>query len=46
MTNTVLIKPFGFVWTKPNHAPQFFWIEQHALNIQRDFGGDVVAVFK
>jgi hypothetical protein len=37
---------FGFVWTKEGHTPLFFWTEQPAKDIQKQFGGEVVAVYK
>jgi hypothetical protein len=40
------MKPYGYVWTKENHSPMFFWTEGQAKEIQRDFGGEVVPVYK
>ena len=40
------MKPYGYVWTKENHSPMFFWAEGQAKEIQRDFGGEVVPVYK
>ena len=40
------MKPYGYVWTKENHSPMFFWTERGAKDVQRDFGGEVVPVYK
>jgi len=40
------MKPYGYVWTKDKHEPKFFWIESHAKDVQKQFGGEVVAVYK
>jgi len=40
------MKLYGYVWTKDKHEPKFFWIEGHAKDVQKQFGGDVVAVYK
>jgi hypothetical protein len=40
------MKPFGFVWIKDKHEPKFFWTENHAKDIQKQFGGEVIAVYK
>jgi hypothetical protein len=40
------MKPYGYVWTKQNHEPKLFWIESHAKDVQKQFGGEVVAVYK
>lgn len=40
------MKLYGYVWTKNNHSPMFFWTERGARDVQRDFGGEVVAVYK
>ena len=40
------MKPYGYVWTKNQHEPKFFWTENPAKEIQRQFGGEIVAVFR
>jgi len=40
------MKPYGYVWVKDKHSPQFFWIEREAIDVQKQFGGEVVAVYK
>jgi hypothetical protein len=40
------MKPFGYVWMKDKHEPKFFWTENPAKEIQRQFGGEIVAVFR
>jgi hypothetical protein len=40
------MKPFGYVWVKENHEAKFFWTEFPAREIQKSFGGEVVAVYK
>ena len=40
------MKIFGYVWTKDKHEPKFFWTENPAKEIQKQFGGEVVAVYK
>jgi hypothetical protein len=40
------MKLYGYVWTKNNHEPKFFWTEHEAADVQKDFGGEVVPVYK
>jgi hypothetical protein len=40
------MKLYGYVWTKDKHEPKFFWTESPAKEIQKSFGGEVVAVYK
>jgi hypothetical protein len=40
------MKPYGYVWVKENHEVKFFWTESPAREIQKSFGGEVVAVYK
>ena len=40
------MKPFGYVWVKENHEAKFFLKEQPAKEIQKNFGGEIVAVYK
>jgi hypothetical protein len=40
------MKLYGYVWTKENHSPKFFWFESEARDVQKDFGGEVVPVYK
>jgi hypothetical protein len=40
------MKPFGYVWFKENHEAKFFWTESPAKEIQKNFGGEIVAVYK
>jgi len=40
------MKPYGYVWAKDNHEPKFFWTERDAMDVQKDFGGEVVPVYK
>ena len=40
------MKLYGFVWVKDQHEPKFFWTEQPAREIQKNFDGEVVAVYK
>lgn len=40
------MKLYGFVWVKDQHEPKFFWTEQPARKIQKNFGGEVVVVYK
>ena len=40
------MKLYGYVWTKEKHSPLFFWTEGPAKEIQRSFGGEIVAVYK
>ena len=40
------MKPYGYIWTKDKHEARFFWTEREATDVQRDFGGEVVPVYK
>lgn len=40
------MKLYGFVWVKDKHEPKFFWAELPAREVQKSFGGEVVAVYK
>ena len=40
------MKLYGYVWTKDNHEAKFFWVEREAMDVQRDFGGEVVPVYR
>ena len=40
------MKPYGYVWTKDQHEPKFFWTEGLAKDVQKQFGGEIVAVFR
>ena len=40
------MKIFGYVWMKDKHEPKFFWVEGQANDIQKQFGGEVVAVYR
>jgi len=37
---------FGYVWIKDGHESKFFWTEQPAKDIQKQFGGEIVVVYK
>ena len=40
------MKIFGYVWMKDKHEPKFFWTEGPANDIKKQFGGEVVVVYK
>jgi hypothetical protein len=40
------MKPYGYVWVKDKHEPKFFWTEGPANDIQKQFGGEVVPVYR
>ena len=40
------MKLYGYVWTKDKHSPMFFWTEGPANDIQKQFGGEVVPVYR
>jgi len=40
------MKLYGYVWTKDKHEPKFFWTELEARDVQKNFGGEVVPVYK
>ena len=40
------MKLYGYVWTKDNHEAKFFWVEREAMDVQKNFGGEVVPVYK
>jgi hypothetical protein len=40
------MKPYGYVWVKDKHEPKFFWTERDAIDVQKQFGGEVIVVCK
>jgi hypothetical protein len=40
------MKPYGYVWIKDKHTPIFFWTELPAKDVQKQFGGEIVKVYK
>jgi hypothetical protein len=40
------MKPYGYVWIKDKHEPKFFFTQGPANDIQKQFGGEVVVVYR
>lgn len=40
------MKLYGYVWTKDKHEAKFFWTEREATDVQKNFGGEIVPVYK
>ena len=40
------MKLYGYLWLKDDHEPKFFWIEREATDVQKNFGGEVVPVYR